>query len=166
MKFGALLSSKGKDYFYIMHLSYNGKRREDLWNYAKAHDIIGLDVPNIVKGDWLDVQETAKKSLGKGWINQFEIFCKRMGRDDIVMVFNGISSILGIARTTETRHHYDRSLSENSVFFDHIRQVYWERAYDYANPLKLHRPLLGFSRTLSKVTQSSPRWPILTDIDI
>jgi len=166
MKFGALLSSKGKDYFYIMHLSYNGDKREKLWDYATENNLIGLDAPGIVKGDWVKVRETAKKSLRKGWIRQFDTFCSRIQKGDMVMVFSGIDSVLGVAEITESRHGYDRSLSDSEAFFDHIRRVNWVRKRKYADRLMLLKPLYGFSNTLSIVTQNSPRWPILTDIDI
>jgi hypothetical protein len=48
MKFGSIVLSRGKDYFYIMHLAYGlgrEKERERLWNYAKQNKLIGLDLP-------------------------------------------------------------------------------------------------------------------------
>jgi len=166
MKFGTLLSSREKDYFYIMHLSYNGDKREELWDYAKKNNLIGLDAPRIVKGDWVKVRETARKSLRKGWIRQFDTFCSRMQKGDLVMVLSGMDSVLGVAEIAESRHRYDRSLSDSEAFFDHIRQINWIRRREYRNRLMLSRPLYGFSHTLSIVTRNSPRWPILTDIDI
>ena len=127
MKFWTLLSSYKKDYFYIMHLSYNGAERERLWNYAKDNNVIGLDAPRYVKGSWLDVRETAKKSLESGWIRQFDVFCdvdkRGIHRHDIVMVLNGMKSVLGIAKVAEAFHIYDKRLSANEMFFDHIRKV-------------------------------------------
>jgi len=170
MKFETLLSSYKKDYFYIMHLSYNGAERERLWNYAKDRNLIGLDAPRYVKGNWLDVRETAKKSLGSGWIRQFDTFCdveqKGIHKDDIVMVLNGMKSVLGIARVTETSHIYDKKLSASETFFDHIRKVEWLKKYEYAQSLMLPKLLEGFSNTLSRVPPQSPRWPMLTNLDL
>jgi hypothetical protein len=57
MNFQDLLAGKRKDYFYIMHLSYNGDRREKLWNYAKDRGLIGLDVQGIVTDDGLKFEK-------------------------------------------------------------------------------------------------------------
>jgi hypothetical protein len=166
MRFGALLTNKGIDYFYIMHLSYNGTNKSNLWNYASENNLIGLDVPGIVRANWLTVRENAKRALGKGWTNQFDTFCSRMKRNDVVMIFDGMSSILGVAEIEKATHEYDRTLSQRRVFFDHIRDVRWIRKNDFKNPIRLRSPLYGFRNTLTIVPRSSPRWPILADIEI
>ena len=165
-KFGDFLTDKGLDYFYIMHLSYNGNNKSNLWNYAYENNLIGLDVPRMVKDNWLRARQTAKKALGKGWTNQFDTFCNRMKKNDVVMIFNGMSSISGIAEIKKANHEYDRTLSQREVFFDHIRDVVWIRKCDFESPMKLRSPLYGFSNTLTIVAQTSPRWPILTNIEI
>jgi len=162
MKFGALLSREGKDYFYIMHLSYDGEDRERLWDYAQDNNIVGLSHRDV-NDNWAKTREKAKDMIGKGWVRQFDTFCG-MQKGDIVMVFNGMDSVLGVAKTTESRHEYDRDLGE--VFFDHIRHVEWKRKYEYAKRKNLPELLKGFSHTLSKVTPSSPRWRMLTDLDV
>jgi len=166
MKFGALLSARGKNYFYIMHLSYNGDKREELWNYAKGKNLIGLDAPGIVTKDWIKVRESAKRSLGRTWTRQFDILCTEMLAGDLVLVLNGWDSLLGIAEIVGNRHNYDRKLSDTHTFFNHIRQVKWVKKHEYANRQTLPEPLQGFNNTLSKVTPSSPRWSLLTDLNI
>jgi hypothetical protein len=99
MKIKDLLFAEGKDHFYIMHLSYNGKRRE-LWDFAKENNLIGLDVPEIVTNDWLKIRQLAKSKLTNTWVRQFDIFCTEMQAGDIVIVLNGWDSILGIAELT------------------------------------------------------------------
>lgn len=166
MKLGTMLSEKGKDYFYIMHLSYNGSQREELWNYAKEEDLIGLDAPRIVRDNWSRVRESVKGKLSKTWVRQFDILCSEMVVGDIVLVLNGWNSLLGIAEILGRRHGYDKDLSKNKTFFDHVRQVRWIRKYEYANRKALPEPLKGFNNTLSRVTPSSPRWSILKDLAI
>jgi len=168
MKFGLMLSEKGKNYFYIMHLSYNGRKREDLWRYAKENNLIGLDAPGIVKEDWVTarMRKSVTEKLGPLWVRQFEILCNEMHRGDIVITINGWDSLLGIAEIIGRQHSYNRELSISENFFDHIRQVEWIRKCDYANRLSLAKPLVGFNNTLSKVSPSSPRWSMLTNLDI
>jgi len=38
-----------------MHLSYNGRKKRELWNYAKNENLIGLDYPKIVTADWVKI---------------------------------------------------------------------------------------------------------------
>jgi len=170
MKLVDLLSDSKKDCFYIMHLSYNGSDKERLWNYARDNKLIGLDVPGIVRGNWLDVRESAKKSLKRGWVRQFDTFCdarqKGIHKDDFVMIIKGMESALGIAQVIDSTLIYDKKLSADRVFFDHVRRVKWHHKYEYANPLVFPKLLLGFSHTLSRVSQDSPRWLMLTNLNL
>lgn len=166
MGFKALLSEKGKDYFYIMHLSYNGRERERLWNYARENNLIGLDVPSIVTDNWIKVRESAKKSLPNIWVRQFDIFCNEMKVGDIVVTLNGWGSLLGVAKITESHHRYDKELSDKEIFFDHVRQVQWIKRREYANRLLIPEPIKGFNNTLSKVMPHTRRWSILTNLGI
>jgi hypothetical protein len=168
MKLADLLSSRKKDYFYIMHLSYNGGERERLWNYAREHNLIGLDLPDDVTDDWIKVREKVKGSIPNIWVRQFDIFCNEMAVGDIVLILSGWDSLLGIAEITERNHRYDISLSgkEFTGFFDHIRRVRWIREYEYTNRLPLSQPIEGFNNTLSKVKSSSRRWSHLTGLVI
>lgn len=166
MKVKDLLLAKGKAHFYVMHLSYNGKRRRDLWDFAKENNLIGLDVPEIVTADWLKIRQSAKRKLTNTWIRQFDIFCAEMQAGDIVIILNGWNSVLGIAEVTQNSYEYDPTLSAEQKFFDHIREVRWLKKYEYPNRLTLSTPLQGFNNTLSKVVPNSKRWSILTSLDI
>jgi hypothetical protein len=166
MKLEALLSEKEKEYFYIMHLSYNGRERERLWNHAKEKNLIGLDYPDVVTDDWIKVREAAKGSLPKIWVRQFDIFCKEMRVGDIVLVLNGWDSLLGIAEITGRRHRYDKKLSDKGTFFDHVREVQWIRKYEYTDRLTLPQPIKGFNNTLFKVKPYTRRWLILMNLNV
>jgi hypothetical protein len=166
LKIKNILLAKRKDYFYIMHLSYNGKRRIELWDFAKENNVIGLDVPEIVTDDWLKIRQSVKRKLTNTWVRQFDIFCTEMQAGDIVIILNGWDSILGIAELTENSYEYDRALSAEHKFFDHIRKVKWLKKFEYHSRLTLSTPLQGFNNTLSKVVPNSTRWSILTSLDI
>lgn len=161
-----MLANNSCDRFFIMHLSYNGKNNLKLWDYAVKNSLIGLDVPGIVTDNWSVIRARAMRQLGRGWTRQFDYFCDTIGKGDFIMVFNGMSEVLGIARTKVANHRYDRSLSQSKEFFDHIRDVEWIRKNDFNHPAKLEKPLYGFSNTLSIVPNSSPRWQILTQLEI
>ena len=162
MKLGSILSSKRKEHFYIMHLSYDGKERERLWNYAKDNRLIGLSHKQV-NDDWIIVRQKAKKSMGKGWVRQFNTFCG-MQKGDIVLVLNGMDSVLGVAIVVRSSHKYVEDLAD--LFFDHIRVVDWKIKYEYKARRGLPNLLEGFSNTLSRVPKSSPRWSILTNLDL
>lgn len=170
MKLANMLLAQGRNFFYIMHLSYGGARgeRKRLWNYAKENNVIGLDYPDTVRDDWVKVRESVKRLLPNIWVRQFDMFCSQMHVGDIVVVLNGWNSLLGVAEITEPRHKFDVRLSgtEASGFFDHIRQVKWIRKREYINRLTLPQPIKGFNNTLSRVAPESQRWSILTDLDI
>lgn len=166
MKLRDLLISKGKNYFYIMHLSYNSKNKEKLWNFAKENSLIGLDVPGIVYDDWLKIRNSVMRMLSKTWIRQFDTFCSEMQVGDIVIVLNGWDSVLGIAEIIKNRHGYNRKFSAKQIFFDHIRKVKWLKTYEYDARQKLPTQLKGFNNTLSKITPKSTRWELLTQLDI
>lgn len=162
MKFGTFLASEGKEHFYIMHLSYDGDERDTLWDYARKNNVIGLS-HREVNDDWEKIRDKIKGRITKGWIEQLDTFCG-MQRGDIVMVLNGIDSLLGVAKVTQTKHKFNEKLDD--VFFDHTRQVEWVTKYEYVKRRMLPDPMIGFSRTLSKVPRYSPRWPLLTNLEI
>ena len=166
MKFSTMLSDKGKDYFYIMHLSYNGNKREELWNYAKDNNLIGLDAPGIVTENWTEARkrESVRRQLGVTWIRQFDTFCFEMGVGDLVLVLCGWDSLLGVAEIVRRKHRYDRELSASEKFFDHVKPVKWIKKYEYANRERLAEPLVSFNNTVSKVTPRSRRWSALTSL--
>lgn len=168
---GDLISSEHKDHFYLMHLSYGSDKseRKRLWKYAADRNMIGLDLPDVVKRDWVTLSESEKRKVPRNWIRQFDLFCKEMHAGDYVVILNGIYSILGIAKLIEPRHRFDPNLTGNNGrgFFDHIREnVKWIVKYPYAgNPLP--QPLT-FDNTVERVTPQSRslRWKILTMIDL
>lgn len=166
MKLKDLLISKGKNYFYIMHLSYNSRKRKDLWNFAKENNVIGLDFPDIVYDDWLKIQHLVIRRLSKNWIRQFNTFCTEMQVGDIVIILNGWNSILGVAEIAENEYKYNRTFSAKQIFFDHTRKVNWLKVHEYNARQKLPIPLKGFNNTLFKVTSKSTRWKLLTNLDI
>ncbi|MEM2506001.1 MAG: hypothetical protein QXF61_03020 [Nitrososphaeria archaeon] len=166
MKLKDLLNSKGKNHFYIVHLSYNGKNREKLWNFAKENSLIGLDLPGIVYDDWLKIRNSVARRVSKTWIRQFDTFCTEMQVGDVVIVLNGWDSVLGVAEITRDRHEYNRIFSDKQIFFDHIRKVKWLKTNEYNARQKLPTQLKGFNNTLSKVTPKSKRWELLTNLDV
>jgi hypothetical protein len=165
MKVKDLLSEKGKDYVYIMHLSYEGRERERLWNYAERREIIGLDHRDV-NDDWNNVRESVE--ISRIWRKQFDMFCNEMKVGDLVLVLNGWDSLLGIAEVIEHRHQYDENLSSGIAerFFNHIRKVRWIRDYEYANRLRLSQPIEGFNNTLSQVKPNTQRWSTLINLNI
>jgi len=167
---GDLLSSENKDHFYIMHLSYgmNKSERKRLWKYATDNNMIGLDLPYIVKKDWTTLSDSERQATPQNWIRQFDLFCREMHVGDYVVILNGTRSVLGIAKITEPRHRYNPDLSgnKNNDFFDHIREnVKWIKKYQY-DGCSLPQPLT-FDNTIERVTPRtrSLRWKILTAID-
>jgi hypothetical protein len=170
--FGEILASENKDYFYLMHLSYGRDldQRKRLWEIALSKNMIGLDLPEEVKRNWVNLSVEEQESVGTHWKWQFNRFCNDMHVGDYVVILNGTHSILGIAKVTEPRHLHDRKLSDRknpNRFFDHYRQnIYWllKHQWDgYPLPEKL-----TFDGTLDKVTPKtrSPRWKVLTAIQL
>ena len=166
MKLEDLLSEKGLNYFYIMHLSYNGDERERLWNYAKENNCIGLDYPDVVIDDWNEIPEADKEllQLSPIWVKQFDRFCNEMTVGDSVLVLSGWDSLLGIAEI-KNRYRYDKNLSRKRDFFDHVRPVRWIIKYEYDDRFTLPSRIV-FNNTLSRVGPNSPRWSILTNLNI
>ena len=163
-----LLLEKGRDYFYIMHLSYDGRERRRLWNFARRENLIGLSYPDIVDNDWVKIREVVKDVLPNIWVRQFDAFCNEMSVGDIVLLLNGWNSLLGIAKITKQRHQYNRDLSHRAVdpFFDHIREVHWITSHEYDHRVTLPEPIKGFNNTLSKIETSTKRWAILKNVEL
>lgn len=163
MKLKSLVDTKGKDCFYIMHLSYGkNNRRNLLWNYAKKNNIVGLDLPYIVEDDWNKVKELAKeRGISRIWEKQFEIFYNEMGKDDIVVILAGWDSILGVAKVDDEYPEYNEKIRIEEEFFEHFRKVRWLKAYNFDNCFRLRNPVKGFNNTLQKVKQGSKWWTSL-----
>ena len=169
MNFGDLLSSEKRDYFYIMHLSYGNdeKERKRLWNYATENNIIGLDLPDKVKKDWVTLSELERQVVSNVWTRQFDLFCNEMKTGDYVLALNGQLSLLGIAKIKDPKHRFDKRLTgkEKTGFFDHIRRVDWKLKYEYGG-IPLSQQLKGFNRTLFKVTPQSSWWDSLKRVNL
>ena len=167
MRLDELLSGKGKNYFYIMHLSYGEGRKENrkpLWNYAKENNIIGLDYSSVVTDDWIRTPEETRRRLPAIWRKQFDMFCSEMVIGDIVVILEGWLSLLGIAEVL-SRYTYRGELSETETFFDHVREVRWLKEYDFGEHPRLPTPVKGFLNTIYRVERGTNRWRILSTID-
>lgn len=162
IKLKDLLYIKDKEYFYIMHLSYNGDMKEELWDYAKDNNIIGLSHQEV--DDWATEREFIinEKRLNRGWINQFNMFCYDMNNGDIVLILDGEKYLLGIAEIDS-----ECKVNENirDEFFDHVRKVKWIEKLEYDERRKL--PVqVGFKNTLNKVKPGNIRWEKLKNLTI
>lgn len=152
-----------REYFYIMHLSYNGRERRRLWEFARRDNLIGLSMSDYVTDDWNRVRDTAKDLLPPIWVRQFDMFCNEMKINDIVLVLNGWDSLLGIAKIAKHHYQYDFDLSQgDDSFFDHVREVEWNLEREYDKRLALPQPIRGFNNTLSKIEPRTHRWSILS----
>ncbi len=167
MKLSTLLRTKGKDYFYIMHLSYGGGDKERLWNYAKKNNLIGISHREIIDYDWKVDSELAKNRISGIWVRQFNMFCNEMKNDDIVVILDGWHYILGIIEslgdyeyTPKLSRHYDGD------FFGYTRKVLkWTKSFDYEKRLSIQKPLYGFNNTLSEVRRDIKWWTNLSTVD-
>jgi hypothetical protein len=169
MKLKSLLD--GKDYFYVMHLSYGyNNRREPLWDYAKREEVIGLN-HYTVSDNWNKdkVKERARsKGISAIWEKQFELFYNDMGKDDIVVILAGWNYVLGVAKSKKDKPRpYNPKLED--IFFPHTREVSWLKEYDFDKPLMLQEEIT-FYNTLKKVNQDTvwgiETWKKLVNIEL
>ncbi len=166
MKLKSLLDENKKDHFYIMHLSYGGRDKKRLWDYAKENKIIGLDHPDVFKQSWIDTPESIKNKISGLWVRQFDMFCYEMEKDDVVVVLNGWHYVLGITECVgEYNHDKSLSLFSGGAFFGHIRHVEWKKVYNY-DEKPLPHPVLGFNNTLSEVNREKKWWDSLVSLEI
>lgn len=156
MKLQTLLNQKNLGHFYIMHLSYDGRERKRLWDYACNKKIIGLS-HGAVNVNWTKAPPSMKKTVSNSWKSQFNYFIE-MEKGDIVVVMNGWSSILGIAEILKDKHCFDYNLF--GVFFDHYRDVEWIQSYEYVNRKELKNPII-FRNSLAFIDEDSKRWNTL-----
>ncbi len=158
---------RGREHFYMMHLSYGKNyRRKPLWNYARQKKIIGLDHPKVT-GDWPRVKEEVN-NLSYIWVNQFDMLCENMSsrsmnNGDIVVVMAGLDQVLGIGKVLGP-HRYDVTYSDRQLFFDHIRPVEWIIEYDYENRNRIP-PVRGFSNTLCRIEKNKKRWLLFSKLN-
>jgi len=162
-----LLEILGKNRFYIMHLNYSHrKNEEELWNFASAKRLIGLQ-HRKVDSDWMKIRTKNIKGLTKDWRTQFNYLCEginanSMENGDIVLVLCGMDSLVGVAEIIGD-HKFRPYLAD--VFFDHVRRVRWIKAYTYEDKLNIP-DVEGFSRTLTIVKKGSNRWSKLGEINL
>jgi len=170
VKFKSLLDEKGKDHFYIMHLTYGGYCKEWLWNYAKENNIIGMSHRDVFKYDWKKAPEPVKNCLSGIWNKQLDTFCNEMEKDDIVVMLDGWSSILGIAEQLgkyEYKPEFARYDPYNGDFFCYTRRVLeWKKVYNYNEGLKLPNPIAGFNKTITKVEYNGKFWKNFITLEI
>lgn len=171
MKLGDYID--GKNYFYIMHLSYGtgtDEDRREYWEFGRDSNLIGLDRLGV-EMDWNDKTEDEKKAFffeDRTWHRQFEMFCNQMTKGDLVVIMAGLDSILGIGRVSRTDYYYCPKFKDDRIFFDHVRNMRWIKVWDYddKNRPKLAGPLMIFSDTLRRITAKSEFWDILTNTEI
>jgi len=162
----------GRNYIYLMHLSYGTwteEDREEHWSYAKDKSLIGLDLPREVNKDWNELSSSEKQSLRSrrpNWFSHFEMFCNEMKVEDLVVAVSGQKSFLGVGELARTKYEYRKELSRNEIFFDHVRRVNWLIARDYDDRIQLPTPLAGFDRTLLKVKPDTRFWRILSSVTL
>jgi hypothetical protein len=158
-------------HFYLFQMSQEGKNTAELWTYAKTHNVIGFSW-DIVKGDWNDFL-TGLGVLGREafWehyevlAGQFDLFCNHLHEDEIVVVVDGLSTLLGVGRliVKDPEHPYRYEPDLRDAFFDHVRDVQWEYK---AAPVTLANPLLGFTNTILKVEAPNFYWLRTYDINL
>ncbi len=154
MTLGRLIGNLGKDHFYLMHLSYgydDKTDRQPLWNFAKNHKLIGLSKRGIDR-PWPEISSHVRNSLTSTWQYHFRNFSS-MEPDDLVVIVDGITDLLGIARVNGPYEYRSRLAND---FFDHVRRVEWLLAYDYEKRKPEH--FGGFGSTLVRVVRGSPYW--------
>lgn len=164
---------EGRNYFWLMHLSYNTRTEEDRrehWNYAsdRDHPLIGLDLKEVPK-DWNDMRDSEKEALRSqkpNWYDHFEWFCNEMKPNDLVIIANGWDSLLGIGRIKRSQPPYEYRRELRGIFFDHVRKVIWDVAQEYDKRIRLPTPLRGFNRTLLRVRANTPFWEILSEVHL
>jgi hypothetical protein len=66
LRLGKLLPRIGRNYFYLMHLSYGGEDRAELWDYAYRNNLIGLDYEGVDE-DWLTIPESNRNKIVPSW---------------------------------------------------------------------------------------------------
>jgi hypothetical protein len=165
----------GKEYFYIMHLSWgSNSRRKDLWDFARQKKVIGLDRSDV-GGDWPTIREETEKYLrsinAHVWIKQFDMLCEdispeSMVNGDIVAVMAGKEHILGIGEVIGP-HTYNVAYRLQERFFDHVRPVEWIIEYDYQKRKKI--PYVEFQNTLRRIERNRPKdrklWSLFSSLD-
>ena len=148
------LNQLGRDHFYLMHLSYGQSDRADrrpLWEFARKHRLIGMD-RGIIDRPWPETSGRVRMELTPTWRYQFQAFSS-MQPDDCVMIVDGITDLLGVARVTGA-YEFKSKLYDD--FYRHVRKVEWLVAYNYDK--RKPDEFGGFLSTLVRVEEGSPFW--------
>lgn len=170
IKLKELLANRNREYFYIMHLSYNGDMKKELWDYAMNHNLIGIS--HIDVNDWRKQREliVTHKLLSKTCIRQFD-WLFNMKKGDIVLVLDGQYYLLGVAEVIDEEcklYEVPPEIAEsiNHGFFDHVREVLWIEKHEYNKRRKLPQRVY-LKGTLAKVhPQCKKWWPTLSELTI
>lgn len=162
---------KGRDHFWVMHLTYDGDNGEVLWEYAKQRGKIGLDLWafNMSWNDQTPDEKLVFYHNSRMWYNQFEALCNKMEKDDIIVIIQGQKSILGVGRTTKGKGEYDYSpeLKTKEIFFDHTRDVSWDMTWNYDDNNKpdiVRLPI--FTATLMRAPAGGKYWEALQKVEL
>ncbi len=169
MKLGDYL--KNRAFFWVMHLTYDGEEGPKLWKFGKENRIIGLDRSDVNQ-NWNSISQAQKLAFfwntSRTWYRQFEDFCNRMEKDDLVTVLEGQKSVLGIARVLQGRgeYYYRPQLKTERVFFDHVKDVEWKKVWDYDSKDKPEvAKAINFSCTIQRAPKDGKFWKALSDIN-
>jgi len=161
----------GKNYIYLIHLNYGSRQSDDRrehWEFGKKNHLIGLDRSDV-NMDWNNKTEAEKKNFrshSPQWHSQFEMFCNKIAKNDFVVAMAGYDLFLGFGIISQNEYEFSPKLKRERIFFDHVRQIDWTKAWDYDNSLKLSKPLRGFNRTLLKIGPDHKFWKILANTEI
>ncbi len=148
-----LLDAIGQDSFYLMHLSWAGRERARLWQFAKRKSLIGIDSNNPdISQKWPKVPRWKKDQLGQTWRHQFDLFA-RMQEGQCFVVAEGQYAILGVG-LVEGPYDFKPQLHD---FFRHVRKARWLLT-DGTERIKFL--FAGFQNTLQVVDKTSEFWPI------
>jgi len=164
MKLKDLISKIGRNYFDLMHLSYNNESsREPLWRYAYDKNRIGLDWGGMNK-NWFDIPKRKReKALNWFWYRQFELFCENMIDGDCVLVIEGLSHLLGVGLVGEPYAPEDvqETTKYPEGFFWHVRPIRWLIKYKYKDRVPFKVP--KFTNTLAYVNDTCRRWAVVNN---
>jgi hypothetical protein len=158
LRLGKLLPRIGRNYFYLMHLSYGGEDRAELWDYAYRNNLIGLDYEGVDE-DWLTIPESNRNKIvpTRDWYRQFKLFCEDMRVGDCVLVTAGMvpSYLLGVG-LVDSPYFFDEKYREK--FFGHVRYVRWILKYRYDDKVRINA---YFRKTLLRIDSKCKLWNLI-----
>ncbi len=164
-----LVKQEKIDKIFLMHLSYGtgDSSRRNLWNYATANNLIGLDYIGVVDDRFDRLSTKKRERLSKVWIHQFQLF-EEMQIGDVVAIMAGEDRLLGICRVNGDYKFISR---HRDNFFGHVRPVLWLVKKEFDQAIRFHLPKgRRFTRTLRIIKHEDPRtrdiWESLMRIKI